>query len=301
MLERGNDRMSNQVTTMTCRSISSFVKASIFTGFVVTVVLGSAASQQAASSQTTAPPARAQGTRFHEPDPIDFDEHTGFVQIFDGKTLNKWDGDPQSWRVEDGAIVGESTAEKPRNNTYISYHGEEAKDFDLKFEIKVEKGGGSGIQYRSKAGLPWIRLRPDQPAPNLAWMLTGPQADFWYPVNPRSFAYTGQFYSENTDLGILAWRGQVSISTPGAKNARLLGNIASRDALGGYIKINDWNQYEVIARGGTFIHIINGQLMAVYIDDDSKSSNNQSGLIGIELEGTPSKVSVRNIWLRKLN
>jgi hypothetical protein len=45
--------------------------------------------------------------------------------------------------------------------------------------------------------------------------------------------------------------------------------------------------------------IINGQLMAVYIDDDPASSNNVSGLIGIEMEGTPSKTSVRNIWLRK--
>jgi hypothetical protein len=41
--------------------------------------------------------------------------------------------------------------------------------------------------------------------------------------------------------------------------------------------------------------------MAVYIDDDPASSNNQSGKIGIELEGTPAKVSVRNIWIKKLN
>jgi hypothetical protein len=240
--------------------------------------------------------------QFHEPDPLDFDDHTGFVQIFDGKTLDKWDGDPATWRVEDGAIVGESTAEKPRNNSYISYHGEQAKDFDLKLEIKVEKGGGSGIQYRSAVGLPWIRgPRPGQPEPNLAWMMTGPQADFWYPVTPRAFSYNGQFYSENTYLGILAWRGQVTMSVPGAKNARLVGNIGNRDALGGYVKINDWNQYEIIARGGTFLHIINGQLMAVYIDDDPQSSNNKSGLIGFEVEGTPTKVSIRNVWLRKLN
>jgi hypothetical protein len=267
-------------------------------GLLAMACLGSLAGQQPAQA-----PASATGSapsRFHEPDPLDFNDHSGFVQIFDGKTLNKWDGDPTSWRVEDGAIVGESTTGKPRNNTYISYHGEEAKDFDLKLEIKVEKGGGSGIQYRSKVGLPWIRgARPGQPPPNLAWMMTGPQADFWYPVSPRSFVYTGQFYSENTNLGILAWRGQVTISTPG-KSQRLLGNIGSRDALGGYVKINDWNQYEIIARGGTFIHIINGQLMAVYIDDDPTSSNNVSGLIGIEMEGTPSKISVRNIWLRKL-
>jgi hypothetical protein len=238
-------------------------------------------------------------SHFHEPDPINFDEHDGFTSIFDGKTLKDWDGDPETWRVEGGAIVGESTEEKPRSNSYISYHGTEAKDFDLKLEIKVENGGGSGIQYRSSVGKPWTHgLRPGTTLPKLAWMMTGPQADFWYPVSPRSFSYTGQFYSENTDLGILAWRGQLTESEP-EKPQRLLGNIGNRDALGGYVKINDWNQYEIIARGGTFIHIINGQVMAVYIDDDPTPSNNVSGLIGIEVEGTPCKVSVKNMWLRK--
>ena len=56
-----------------------------------------------------------------------------------------------------------------------------------------------------------------------------------------------------------------------------------------------------MARGGTFIHILNGQLMAVYIDDDPASSNNQTGFIGIEIESSPSKVSVRNVWIKKLN
>lgn len=275
------------------------------------LILGTSFAVAQNSTQTTSPAAQPPRSKvvplvFREPDPIEFDKHAGFLSIFDGKTLNQWDGDPQTWRVEDGAIVGESTREKPRVNSYISYHGVETKDFDLKLEIKVENGGGSGIQYRSSVGLPWTHyFPPDQPVPKLAWMMTGPQADFWFPVPPDKhaiapFSFSGQFYSENTALGILAWRGQVTESEPG-KPQRLIGNIGSRDALGGYIKINDWNQYEIIARGGTFIHIINGQLMAVYIDDDPNSSNNVSGLIGIEIEGTPCKVSVRNLWLRKLN
>jgi hypothetical protein len=40
--------------------------------------------------------------------------------------------------------------------------------------------------------------------------------------------------------------------------------------------------------------------MAVYLDDDPASSNNKTGLIGIEIEGHPSKVSVRNVWIKKL-
>src|SRR6185436_11823642 len=38
------------------------------------------------------------------PEPM-MDENTGFKSIFDGKTLKDWDGDPQYWRVENGAIV----------------------------------------------------------------------------------------------------------------------------------------------------------------------------------------------------
>lgn len=66
------------------------------------------------------------------------------------------------------------------------------------------------------------------------------------------------------------------------------------------VRQNDWNQYTVIVRGGTFVHIVNGQLMAVMIDDDPASSNNQPELFGIEIEAT-TKVSVRNMWVKKLN
>jgi len=64
--------------------------------------------------------------------------------------------------------------------------------------------------------------------------------------------------------------------------------------------MEDWNEYTVIARGGTFIHILNGQVMAVLVDDDPASSNNQTGLFGIELESI-TKLYVRNIWVKKLN
>ena len=105
---------------------------------------------------------------------------------------------------------------------------------------------------------------------------------------------------ENTPLGIVAWRGEVVHSTPGAA-PQLIGSVGNRDELGGYVKINDWNQYEIVARGGTLIHILNGHVMAILIDDDPAASNKQPGKIGIELESTPARVSVRNIWLKKLN
>jgi hypothetical protein len=239
---------------------------------------------------------RTMGLAFTEPDPPDLTDHAGYVPLFDGVSLKGWDGNPKFWRVEDGAIVGESTVERPSGNSYLAYRGVEAHDFTLTLDIKVEGPGGSGIQYRSKTGLPWLSNVPPELRPvNLDWMMTGPQADFW----PASPVYTGQFYSENTPMRILAWRGQV-VEGFGASRKRLLGTIGDRRALGEVVKPNDWNQYTIIARGGTFIHIVNGQLMAVMIDDDPSSSNNQAGQIGIEIEAV-TKVSVRNIWLKKLN
>lgn len=265
-------------------------------GYILSAVL--LVATQVSSQQTASTPHHP---RFGEPDPYDFNDHAGFVSIFDGKTLKDWDGDPSVWRVEDDAIVGSASAEHPIPNTYISYHGVTAHDFDLKLEIKVEQGGGSGIQYRSKTEIPW-RSKPRAGAtlPPGRWLMTGPQADFWFPVDPKHEQYSGQFYSENTPLGILAWRGQVTQAEPDG-SPRLIGTLGDRSALGGFINVNGWNQYEVIARGGVLMHIINGRLMAVYIDDNPESSNNWTGLIGIELEGAPTKISVRNLWLRKLN
>ena len=252
-------------------------------------------------AQQPAVPTAPAGDRmtFTEPAPLDFNDHTGYLSLFDGVSLKGWDGNSKFWRVEDGAIVGESTPTNPSGNNYVVYRDLVAKDFTLKFEIKVEGNGGSGLQYRSQTGLAWLaNISPTVTANvgpvNLNWMMTGPQADFW-----PSRVYTGQFYSENTPMRILAWRGQV-VEGFGTRSKTLMGTIADRAALGNVVKMNDWNQYIVIARGGTFVHIVNGQLMAVMIDDDPQSSNNQPGMFGIEIEAT-TKVSVRNIWVKKIN
>jgi hypothetical protein len=276
------------------------MSASLRQGVVVLALgLGLVASLPIVTDAAPPPTPGESFWKFTEPSPLDFADHEGYVSLFDGKTLKGWDGNPKFWRVEDGAIVGESTAANPSGNSYIVYRDLVAKDFTLKFEIKIEGSGGSGIQYRSHTGVPWLApIAPNVTANvgpvNLAWMMTGPQADFW-----PSEVYTGQFYSENTPMRILAWRGQV-VEGFGNASKKLMGTIASREALGGLVRMNDWNQYTVIARGGTFLHILNGQLMAVMIDDDPASSNNQPGMFGIEIEAT-TKVSVRNMWVKKLS
>ena len=238
---------------------------------------------------------------FLEPEPRDFNDHAGFVPIFDGKTLAGWDGRPGVWRVEDGAIVGESTREKNAGNSFLVYTPVKAKDFDLKLEIKVEKGGGSGVQYRSSTGIPPGRTAGrGEPPLDPRWVMIGPQADFWLGLNANSKQYSGQLYSQNTSRGIIAWRGQVVQTLPG-QPPRLLGAIGDRKVLGGVVKEGEWNEFTIVARGGVIMHLLNGQLMAVLVDDDPASSNNVSGLFGLQIEGAPCKVSFRNLWLKKID
>lgn len=72
-----------------------------------------------------------------------------WVSLFDGKTLNGWDGDPTLWSVEDGAITGRTTADtKLKANSFLVYRPEEFDNFELQLEYKIVNGN-SGIQYRS--------------------------------------------------------------------------------------------------------------------------------------------------------
>lgn len=248
---------------------------------------------------------RGRGGGFRPSDPLDFNSHDGYVSLFDGSTLNNWDGKPGVWRVEDGVIVGESTVEKPAGNTFLIYRGGEVRDFDLKLEMKVDNGGGSGIQYRSSVGSPQNAGAAGASgggrgvANDPRWTMIGPQMDYWRPAAGNSRIYTGQLYSQNNGRGILAWRGEITELEPG-KLPRIVGVAGDREELGGYQKPADWNQLTMIVRGGVFLHILNGQLMAAMVDDDPASSNNVTGLIGLQIEGAPCKVYFRNIWLKKV-
>ena len=214
-------------------------------------------------------------------EPMAADDRTGFTQIFDGKTLKGWDGNPEAWRVENEAIVGESTTEKPlKANTFIIYRGSQPGDFELKLEYRINSTN-SGVQYRS-AELPEVGK----------WVLKGYQADIDF-----ANQYTGQLYEER-GRGFLAMRGQVTQITPGKK--QIVANLRSGDELKAAIKNNDWNTLHIIARGNRLTHILNGHLMSETIDDDP-AGRAMGGLIGFQMHtGPPMKVEYKNIWLKHL-
>src|SRR5260370_30343212 len=65
------------------------------------------------------PGGAAGGFNRAQPEPIDWDNHEGWASLFDGKTLNGWDGPSDVWHYADGAIVGESSDANPSGTTNI--------------------------------------------------------------------------------------------------------------------------------------------------------------------------------------
>src|SRR5262245_324247 len=79
------------------------------------------------------------------------DDAAGFEAIFDGESLDGWEGDPTYWRVEDGALVGEITPETVlEQNSFIIWRGGVTRDFELKLQFRISEGGNSGVNYRSE-------------------------------------------------------------------------------------------------------------------------------------------------------
>jgi hypothetical protein len=210
------------------------------------------------------------------------DPEAGFVSIFDGTTLEGWDGDPKYWRVENGALVGEITPETiVKRNTFIIWRGGEPRDFELKLDYRVSERGNSGINYRSTQ-------LTDAP-----WSLRGYQADL-----DGQNKYNGQNYEERGRT-FLAMRGQVARLVPGQKPA-VVTSLGDADDLKTSFKPGEWNEYHLVIRGNLLIHILNGRAMSIVIDEDPAQAR-LDGLIGVQVHvGPPMKVEYRNIRLKTL-
>jgi hypothetical protein len=217
------------------------------------------------------------------PEAIAGDE-PGFQRIFDGKTLDGWEGNPAYWRVENGSIVGEITpATVIKSNTFVIWRGGRPKDFELKLEYRITADGNSGVNYRSA-------VVPDPVTAGNKFAMRGYQCD----LDGRKM-YPGNNYEEKGRL-FLAVRGQMT-HVVGGRVPVLLSTIGDTDELARTIT-DDWNAIHLIVRGNILTHILNGRVMTVVIDDDAPNRP-ADGLIGMQVHaGPPMKVEYRNIRLK---
>ena len=227
-------------------------------------------------------------------------DEKGFVSIFDGKTLNNWEGDPTYWRVENGNLVGEITPQTLlKTNSFIIWKGGEPTNFELKGEFIITEKGNSGINYRSEK------------LTDIPFALRGYQADI-----DGANRYTGQNYEERGRT-TLAYRGQITsinsqsgtiksedvkakIKNNAWSDLKITGSLGSSDSLKLKIKNQDWNSFHLIIKGNRLQHFINGILMSDVTDNDAVNGKSK-GILGVQVHvGPPMKVQYRNLRLKQL-
>jgi Domain of Unknown Function (DUF1080) len=177
----------------------------------------------------------------------------------------------------------------------------------LKLEFRMNSTN-SGVQYRSQQ----LPAGGEGAQAIGKWVLKGYQADIDFDNQ-----YTGMLYEER-GRGFLAPRGTFGyvganqlpqpargqappVAAPGAPPPGPRGQLAlleSGEALKAYIKQNDWNQFQVVARGNMLVHIVNGHVTALFLDDDA-ASRSMKGLLGFQIHtGPPMKIEFRNVFLK---
>lgn len=280
-------------TSMRHQKSRRAVAAAVVFSWTAAVAPPAGTAQAPAPSPAAAKPCAGCGIA---PEPRDHRDLIGWTRLFDGATLDGWDGNPAVWKVEDGAITAESTAERRVGSTFLIWKGGEPADFELKLEMKTDRDIHSGVFYRSAiAPLSPRPAKPPHAVPaDPKWNVTGYGVDFDYdPDSNGNVQDTGG--RKESQIG---WRGFIVRMEPGQR-PRAIGSLGDRDALMKLVKVGDWNEIHVIARGNQLTHILNGQVMAVLVDDDA-AMRKARGVIALQIEqwGT-GKVHFRNIWLKQ--
>ncbi len=188
----------------------------------------------------------------------------GFVDLFNGKNLDGWEqkNGIATYEVVDGTILGRTAKGSP--NSFLCTE-KEYGDFELFFEVKVDKGLNSGVQIRSLS-------KPDYKEGRVH----GPQVEIeWDPGE------SGYIYSEGTK------RGWVS-PTRTQKNV---------------FKNEEWNQYRVLADGPRIQTWINGTCVEDIEMPAIESTKGFLGLQvhGVKKNAGPFKVQWKNIRIREIS
>lgn len=204
---------------------------------------------------------------------------TGFKSLFNGKDLKGWDGDPALWKVQDGCLTGTTDENQPLPyNKFLIWRGGKLADFELRARVKLVGNNNSGIQYRSK------ELTEVGP-----FSIGGYQCD----IHPAA-ANNGMLYDER-GRGIVAQHGQkVVVDEKGAK--WIVGSTGPVQD----VKLDQWNEYTVIAQGNRLIHKLNGKVTAEIIDLQA-GERELEGLLAFQVHRGPSmQVQIKDVRLKEL-
>ncbi len=208
-------------------------------------------------------------------------QHHQPIPLFDGKTLQGWEGDPRYWRVENGAIVGEiPEGTRLRRNTWLVWRAGKLADFDLKLQVKLTgaPSANSGIQFRCQV--------------DNIHHVSGYQADL-----DQGAVWLGRIYDEH-GRALLVERGtRVAIGRQGQRRTEVFAPAAMYRVL---FRRGDWNDYRIVAKGAHVRVYINGTLFSELLDRQQNAAD-LSGMLALQLHSGPhTRVEFRQIRLEPL-
>lgn len=215
-------------------------------------------------------------------------ESTELKAIFNGKNLDGWDGDPSMWSVTDGVIHGETTPENAaKGNTFLIWKGGDLKDFELRLSFRCTASNNSGIQYRSK------RITEGKRATN-KWVVGGYQHEI---RNEEDFPNVPSFiYDEKGSRGRICLVGEQAVWKSDGKKV-IRNDLIDAAEFKKLMKVDDWNDVIIIAKGSHIQHYLNGRLVLDFDDQHPEKALSQ-GVLALQLHaGKPMWTEFRDIRL----
>lgn len=217
-------------------------------------------------------------------------EPEGMISLFNGQTLEGWDGDPRLWSVKDGVLRGETTLENPAaGNTFIIWKNGTLKNFDLRLSFRCNATNNSGIQYRSKH-------ITDDSARN-KWVVRGYQHE----IRNQSMLpdVAGFIYDEGGKRGRICLVGEQAVwGADGKKNVTAA--LIDGPEYQKLFRLDDWNDVVIIARGNHIQHYLNRRLILDFTDDDPQLALRE-GILALQLHaGKPMWVEFKQIRWKEL-
>ena len=217
-------------------------------------------------------------------------ETPGMKQIFNGKNLEGWNGDPQLWSVRDGVIHGETTKENAANgNTFLIWQGGRTGDFELRLSFRSSATNNSGIQYRSK--------HITEGNPRNKWVVRGYQHEIRNEENLPNVS--GFIYGEGGKRGRICLVGEKAVWTADGKKV-LSDELISAEEFKELMKVDQWNDVVIIAEGNHIRHFLNGRQTLDFTDKHPELALTD-GILALQLHaGSPMWVEFKDIRIREL-
>jgi hypothetical protein len=240
--------------------------------------------------------------------------------LFDGKTLKGWENVSPlvaTWVVENGNIVGRPFGLTPENakagiNANLAYTGKQFADFTLEFEVSLDFGMNSGVNFRSNIPGPntHIQRYPRADMPVAQGKKMGEPYDWEVPVG-NVYGYQFELMSgisDNSQGGRhdhfnRAWSGNVWDES--RREKYLDTAFDNRPGAPDAFKDNQWNKCRVECRGDHMKTWINGVACADFHDSSEKT-----GYVALQVHGgalvtmnaktgKPTEARFRNIRIQE--